>query len=95
MPSKVKHFMWRALTNVLPTTENLLQRHVEVPTTCPICHASSENVYHILLVFPFARTCWMTSSIGFFGGGSNLLHWLEVLFNKYNLDQTHLAVMIC
>ncbi|KAH9792028.1 putative reverse transcriptase/RNA-dependent DNA polymerase [Citrus sinensis] len=95
VPSKVKHFMWRALTNVLPTTENLLKKYVEVPPACPICHANSESVCHILLHCPFARTCWMTSSIGFFGGGSNLLHWLEVLFNRYSLDQTHLAVMIC
>ena len=94
VPSKVKHFMWRVLTNVLPTTENLLQKHVEVPTACPICHVSFENVCHILLVFPFARTCWMTSSIGFFGDGSNLLHWLEGLFNTYSIDQTQLAITI-
>ena len=95
VPSKVKHFMWRALTNILPTTENLLQRHVEVPTACPICHASSENVYYILLVCPFARTCWMTSSIGFFGDESSLLHWLEGVFNRCSIDNTQVAVMIC
>ncbi|KAH9750457.1 reverse transcriptase domain-containing protein [Citrus sinensis] len=95
VPSKVKHFMWRALTDVLPTTENLLKKYVEVPPACITCHASSESICHILLQCPFARTCWMTSSIGFFGDGSNLLLWLEALFNRYSLEQTQLAVMIC
>ena len=95
VPSKVKHFMWRALTDVLPTTENLLKKYVEVPPACPLCHASSESICHLLLQCPFARTCWMTSSIVFFGDGSNLLLWLEALFNRYSLEQTQLALMIC
>ena len=30
VPAKVKNFLWRAMANVLPTADNLLQRRVEV-----------------------------------------------------------------
>ena len=37
----------------------------------------------------------MTSSIGFFGDESSLLHWLERVFNRCSINNAQLAIMIC
>ncbi|XP_015386530.1 uncharacterized protein LOC107177355 [Citrus sinensis] len=65
-PSKVKHFMWRALTNVLATIENLLKKYVKVPPACPICHASSESAGRLKCNVDAA----MFASRGYIGLGS-------------------------
>lgn len=47
-PPKVLNFMWRVLSNCLPTTMMLVQRHVPVSTVCQICRSGEETVEHIL-----------------------------------------------
>ncbi|KAH9763510.1 reverse transcriptase domain-containing protein [Citrus sinensis] len=86
IPAKVKNFLWRALTNVLPTADNLLQRRVEVQASCPICHTSSETVFHVLVTYPFAKACWISSVLGFNGSCVSFVHWLEDLFSCRNID---------
>ncbi|KAH9752805.1 putative non-LTR reverse transcriptase [Citrus sinensis] len=48
VPAKVKNFLWRALTNVLPTADNLLQRRVEDLFSCRNIDDSSLS----------AMVCW-------------------------------------
>lgn len=93
--AKVKNFLWRAMTNVIPTADNLLQGRVEVQAFCPICHTSSESVYHILVTCPFAKACWLSSVIGFNGSCLGFVHWLEDLFTHCNIDDCSLAAMVC
>ncbi|KAH9802749.1 reverse transcriptase domain-containing protein [Citrus sinensis] len=95
VPAKVKHFLWRALTNVLPTADNLLQRRVEVQASCPICHTSSETVFHVLVTCPFAKACWISSVLGFNGSCVSFVHWLEDLFSCRNIDDCSLSAMVC
>lgn len=54
VPGKVKNFIWRAMSNVLPTNDNLICRRVEVLPTCSICNASTETVSHRALFLFFA-----------------------------------------
>ncbi|KAH9726440.1 reverse transcriptase domain-containing protein [Citrus sinensis] len=95
VPAKVKNFLWRAMANVIPTSDNLLQRRVEVQTLCPICHSSSESILHILVTCHFAKSCWISSVIGFNGTCLTFVQWMEDLFGRCTLNDCSLAGMIC
>ncbi|KAH9782340.1 putative reverse transcriptase/RNA-dependent DNA polymerase [Citrus sinensis] len=95
VPAKVKNFLWRAMTNVLPTADNLLQRRVEVQASCPIYHSSPETVFHVLVTCPFAKACWISSVLGFNGSCVSFVHWLEDLFSCRNIDDCSLSAMVC
>ncbi|KAH9786028.1 reverse transcriptase domain-containing protein [Citrus sinensis] len=95
VPAKVKHFMWRAGVNVLPTADNLRPRQVELASTCPICNAADESVVHCLLNYSFAKSCWLLSPIGFEGGCMYFGDWLERVFARCSSGDCDLAAMIC
>ncbi|KAH9647971.1 putative reverse transcriptase/RNA-dependent DNA polymerase [Citrus sinensis] len=95
IPAKVKNFLWRAMANVLPTADNLLQRRVEVLASCPICHTSSETVFHVLVTCPFAKACWISSVMGFNESCVSFVHWLEDLFSCCNIDDCSLTATVC
>ncbi|KAH9763200.1 putative reverse transcriptase/RNA-dependent DNA polymerase [Citrus sinensis] len=95
VPTKVKNFIWRAVANVVPTTDNLIQRRVEVNSICPICNASNESLLHILVKCPFAKTCWLLSLVGFVGGCTNFGVWLENLFTRCSSADCNIVAMIC
>ena len=45
-PNKVKHFIWRACKNSLPTKCNLVRRQVISDHSCDRCSGSPENPLH-------------------------------------------------
>ncbi|XP_031111930.1 uncharacterized protein LOC116015905 [Ipomoea triloba] len=53
-PAKWKIFIWRALSNILPTTTNLIIKRVEIDPTCPLCGVLNGNVMHSLLLCDFS-----------------------------------------
>lgn len=57
IPSKVKHFMWRAINGCLPTRDNLSMKRVAVNNLCLMCSAFPEKTLHILVQCSFATTC--------------------------------------
>lgn len=61
LPAKIKHFIWKACSDTLPTRSNLQSRHVLIEEYCPICKHSEESVMHILFSCPCAREFWMWS----------------------------------
>ena len=58
VPPKVKSFMWRACSNILPTRENLRRRKVQVDERCELCCQQLETCAHLLWECPFARNVW-------------------------------------
>lgn len=58
IPTKIKHFCWRALKESIPNNANLNFRGVRVPTQCPICNYHIENSDHRLFDCPRAREIW-------------------------------------
>lgn len=48
MPGKIKHFLWKACSNALPTNEILLKRRITTEDTCHQCSSLSESVLHTL-----------------------------------------------
>ena len=92
---KVKNFIWRATSNVLPTNDNLICRRVEVLPTCYVCNASTEMVSHVLVDCNFAKFCWISSPIRYVAHCSSFLLWLENMFGRCKKEDCELAVMIC
>ena len=95
VPNKVKSFIWRAATNVLPTATNLTSKSVDIPSTCAVCNAHEETVTHALIECSFAKSCWISSPVGFVGHCSSFLGWLDHIFTRYNNDECNVAVMLC
>ena len=48
MPRELKHFLWRACTNSLPTKVNLMKRKVLVDPLCHYCGKQPEDIMHAL-----------------------------------------------
>ncbi|XP_019177676.1 PREDICTED: uncharacterized protein LOC109172888 [Ipomoea nil] len=43
VPPKWRIFLWRAISNALPTITNLVRRRVEIPNVCPACGVFEED----------------------------------------------------
>ncbi|XP_042954577.1 uncharacterized protein LOC122290987 [Carya illinoinensis] len=53
-----KHFLWKAVSNTLPTRANLYKRKIIEDPLCPICQREEENVLHALWSCPAASDVW-------------------------------------
>lgn len=58
IPSKVKHRIWRACTNSLPTQKSPQSWHIEVDLICNICNQETETVVHAMWLCPTDRNVW-------------------------------------
>ncbi|XP_075655192.1 uncharacterized protein LOC142625413 [Castanea sativa] len=58
IPPKVRNFVWRACSNILPTRANLARRRVLIEPLCAICGQAEETVSHALWECPIARNVW-------------------------------------
>ncbi|XP_060972577.1 uncharacterized protein LOC115717978 [Cannabis sativa] len=63
IPPKARNFLWRAISNCLPTRTQLCTKHVELVNVCPMCNAFAQSNFHVLVGCTFARSCWPRSSI--------------------------------
>ena len=61
-PNKIKHFMWRACRNILPTKYRLKSKGVEVETSCNVC-GRDETVSHILWGCHTAVEVWSATKL--------------------------------
>ena len=57
-PPKVRTFIWRACSDMLPTRTNLCQRKIPLDPICAICNQHDETVTHTLWGCPRARNVW-------------------------------------
>ncbi|XP_019168854.1 PREDICTED: uncharacterized protein LOC109164760 [Ipomoea nil] len=79
IPPNWKNFMWRALSNILPTLDNLVKKRVDIVNVCPACGLVEENVMHVLCSCPFASLIWNCSQLPFPQfNGENFLFWAEL-----------------
>ena len=47
-PSKIRHFVWRALRDSLPTKPNLRIKNIMVDEACSLCEDGKETIMHSL-----------------------------------------------
>nr|POE97055.1 hypothetical protein CFP56_48039 [Quercus suber] len=55
VPNKIKHFLWRACRESLPTKKNLLVRNVTRDALCKWCNEEVEDSVHALWVAKYSR----------------------------------------
>ncbi|KAK9988503.1 hypothetical protein SO802_028742 [Lithocarpus litseifolius] len=60
VPGKIKHFLWRACTNSLPSKENLKKRAIPIDPTCHLCSRENESILHALWGCEKVQTVWAT-----------------------------------
>ena len=58
IPGKVKHLIWRAYHETLPTNHHLQRRRIRSSGLCPICLQEDETTLHTLWQCPMARNMW-------------------------------------
>ena len=58
VPGKIKHFLWRACTNSLPTKENLMKQKIIHDSSCPRYSNSSKSVEHALWSCACIKALW-------------------------------------
>lgn len=63
MPSKLHHFLWRALSRSLATGSNQKRRHITNADQCRRCCQGEETEKHILFDCMYAQQVWRASGI--------------------------------
>ena len=58
IPGKIKHFIWRAFHDSLPTNANLFRRKIKSHPFCLICNQEDESTSHVIWQCPMARNTW-------------------------------------
>ena len=98
VPPKVRHFIWRACHESLPTRANLHRRHILDDERCETCKLSGETAIHAIWNCPSLGIVW--SSMPWKGAmnGISFLSFLD-LFQFITTNQpnheTELFAMIC
>lgn len=96
LPPKVKNFMWRSLTECLPTKDNLIKKKVAVIQSCPVCNLESETVFHTLVTCQFAELCWNHADVNIDRGGcTSLSQWIGLIINKHDNKKIQAVCMLC
>ena len=57
-PNKIRHFIWRAAKDSLPTKQNLKVKHIPLDDTCAMCDDHPESLLHCLWLCPHAQSVW-------------------------------------
>ncbi|KAG7570522.1 Reverse transcriptase zinc-binding domain [Arabidopsis thaliana x Arabidopsis arenosa] len=86
---KIQHFLWRCLSEALPTALHLRQRKISMDPTCQRCCQEEETTNHIIFTCSFAQAVWrcVTSELGYqftFGNDheDNIRMLLQLQHNK-------------
>ncbi|XP_031104361.1 uncharacterized protein LOC116007834 [Ipomoea triloba] len=94
-PPKWKFLLWRALTDVLPITPNLIIKRVEVDPTCPMCGLEHESLMHTFIWCDFSKMVWHESFIptsSLLGDSFDM--WLTNVMTTLTADQLLTAVAV-
>ncbi|XP_019177841.1 PREDICTED: uncharacterized protein LOC109173035 [Ipomoea nil] len=87
IPPKWKMLLWRAISDILPTTTNLLIRRVDVDPHCAMCGMFQEHTMHALVLCEFARNIWEQSNLTIPSIDTNIFHvWFGELLNVLDSD---------
>ena len=60
IPGKVKHILWKACTNSLPTKVNLMRKKILTNPQCHLCGKHPEDTLHALWACEVVKRAWCT-----------------------------------
>ncbi|XP_019166879.1 PREDICTED: uncharacterized protein LOC109162647 [Ipomoea nil] len=96
VPPKWRIFLWKALSNILPTITNLVRRRVEIPNICPACGDYEEDIMHILCTCIYARRVWNVSRLLIPNvDGYDFMQWVEAWLGSSAISAGFLKEQIC
>jgi hypothetical protein len=81
---KVKHFLWRAYHDTLPTHFNLYQRKIRDSLLCTICLQDAETFPHILWQCPLAQNTWAITRGSFHKMKNKVDNFAQLLTNIFS-----------
>ncbi|KAK9998718.1 hypothetical protein SO802_018321 [Lithocarpus litseifolius] len=61
VPNKVRHFIWRAVGESLPTKKNLMKRCIVSDALCGLCESEVEDSIHALWLCDGVKPIWMSN----------------------------------
>lgn len=70
-PSKLKVFLWKALSGALPVLDGLQARGMKCDQVCQTCGVEGESINHVLFTCTLARKVWAISGFPARLGGFN------------------------
>lgn len=68
-PSKLKVFLWKAVSGALPVQDCLTTRGIKCDQVCQTCGLDGESINHVLFSCTFARQVWAVSGFPSPNGG--------------------------
>ncbi|XP_074305020.1 uncharacterized protein LOC141639952 [Silene latifolia] len=63
-PPKISIMLWRLAHNIMPTSDNLISKHVPVDSMCNLCRSSPETEENLFRSSETAQHVWKASAIG-------------------------------
>ncbi|XP_073130841.1 uncharacterized protein [Henckelia pumila] len=95
VPGKIQNFIWRSLSNVLPTMKSLRHRRIEIPEWCPLCRHEEEDGLHALVSCSLVRNIWHLTSIGsYIGSAISLPDWWQNLTTTRDSSDIEMAAIL-
>ena len=73
---KIKHFLWKYVSNSLPTKSNLVNRKILQDLMCHLCSSAPENVVHALWGCEKKKT-YLASRLWLVGSDSSSRFFLQ------------------
>ena len=89
VPNKIRFFMWRVLSNALPTFDALKKRKCMDNDICSICKNSSESISHVFINCGWAQRVWCGVGFNFSARNHsplNIESWLSSVFKDCEKD---------
>ena len=79
VPNKIRVFMWRACSSILPTKTNLFKRGIVSSSTCPNCNDEAETILHSLWECAYAKECWLNSPLSHMCSSAHPSSWSDLV----------------
>ncbi|XP_037491566.1 uncharacterized protein LOC110008809 [Jatropha curcas] len=93
-PPKVKHWLWRACRNILPTKFVLFGKRITEDDHYPFCD-EIETIMHMLFFCEKARLCWTLARIPLDGSAIGFIDLLLGFIDQRSDEHCLLFVVLC
>lgn len=79
---RIRHFLWKSISNVLSTREALRSAIVGEDDSCPICNLHPEFATHFIMNCTFSREVWFATLGWSSGTTGSLSEWIGSWFDS-------------
>lgn len=97
VPHKVRHFVWRACRDILPTNYNLKSRKILTEDVCAECNLDSKTIGHVFWSYLRAQRIWTCSGLFQFGFNRLFHTFMDLLWKLMMVDdwdQDHIELLV-